>query len=96
MTVVWLRPPKRAPMAGQRRARVLAREVHGHLAGPGEACRAAGREELLTRETEGIGGDVLDRFDGQRGGADAGLPAARRVELVEDLGGEGAGRAGAR
>ena len=35
-TVVWLRPPKRAPMAGRVSVGVLAREVHGDLAWPGE------------------------------------------------------------
>ena len=35
-------PPKRAPMAGQGLAGVLAREVHGDLSRPGEARGAAG------------------------------------------------------
>src|SRR3954470_2095106 len=61
---------------------VLAREVHRDLARPGEAGRAAGGEELLAAEAEGIGGDVLDGLDGERRGA---LARTRGVEVGEDL-----------
>src|SRR6185312_6759470 len=55
------RPDGREGLTG-----VLAREVHGDLARPGETGRAAGREELLAAEAEGLGGDLLDGLDGQR------------------------------
>src|SRR5512146_1498522 len=45
---------------GQGLARVLAREVHGDLARPGEPGGAAAGEELLAAEAERLGGDLLD------------------------------------
>src|SRR6476646_10524523 len=42
---------------GQGRARVLTGEVHGDLPRPGQARGAIGRQELVEREAERLGGE---------------------------------------
>src|SRR5215207_10796398 len=73
------------PDGGEGLAGVLTCEVHGDLARPGEARGPALGEELLAREPEGLGGEVLDGFHGGWRGSRA---QGGGVELGEDLVGE--------
>src|SRR3954468_15834167 len=71
-------PREARPDGGKGLTRVLAREVHRDLPRPGQAGGAAGGEQLLAAEAEGVGGDVLNGLDGERRGP---LTRTRGVEI---------------
>src|SRR5262245_42947479 len=52
-----------AGYVGEREVGVLAREVHGDLARPHEAGGAAGGQQLVARDVEGLADRVLDRLE---------------------------------
>src|SRR5438067_42604 len=52
---------------GQRLTGELPREVHGELAGPGDACGAARGEKLFRQDSKELAGGRLDLGDGARG-----------------------------
>ena len=65
ITVVWSRPPKRAPILGRELSVSSRREVHGHLPRdrrcPGCACRCAGRRRSRWKVSADGRLDLLDR-----------------------------------